>query len=100
MCNYSPATLSAERIAKLSRIAANKSIDVSHIAHECESMHSAVRDSIEDYSDARLVNRCARIALLINSLDTYASEVCAILSATISAAVKRATARALSECAE
>lgn len=103
MCNYSQATLSAERIARIARITAgsDKKNSIRAIAHECESMHCAVRDTSDDYADERLVTRCTRIASLIDSLDSISAQACAILRATVSAAIRRATARALSiECSE
>ena len=103
MCNYSQATLSAERIARIARIAAgsDQKNNIRSIAHECESMHNAVRDASEDYADERLISRCSRVASLIDGLDSISAQACAVLRATVSAAIRRATARALSiECAE
>ena len=97
MSNYSEATNSAERIARLARIAAgnDKKNSIRAVAHECEAMHHAVRDASEDYADERLVTRCARVAALIDALDAANAQACAILRATVSAAIRRATARAI-----
>lgn len=104
MSNICQATQSAERIAHAARIAASKaanSLDLTPIVNECSAMHYAVCDAPDDYADARLIKRCARVAALIDSLDAASAALFATVRAMVSGAAQRATARALrAECAE
>jgi aspartate/glutamate racemase len=104
MSNISQATQSAERIAHAARIAASKapnSFELEPIVNECNAMHHSVCDASEDYADARLIKRCARVAAAINALDSANAALFATVRAMISGASQRAAARALSaECVE
>lgn len=104
MSNVCQATASAERIAHAARIAASKAInsnELEPVVTECNAMQHAVCDAPDDYADARLIKRCARVAALIDSLDAASAALFATVRAMVSGAAQRAIARALSaECVE
>jgi aspartate/glutamate racemase len=102
MSNICQATQSAERIAHAARIVASKATNPNElqlIVNECNAMHHAVCDASDDYADARLIKRCARVAAAIDALDSASAVLFATVRAMVSGAAQRATARA-SECAE